>query len=100
MATLDQARGGLHGSCSCPFGAEGNFCKHCVATGLVALKGGDQRPARTAAPPRLARQPLAAWLNSLSKDELVTELLDVVEEGSWPALGASSCARRRGKRTP
>lgn len=29
---------GVEGDCTCPFGEEGNFCKHCVAVGLVALK--------------------------------------------------------------
>ncbi|MYU48339.1 hypothetical protein GTV15_19585, partial [Streptomyces sp. SID7803] len=24
------------GTCSCPHGTEGNFCKHCVAVGLAA----------------------------------------------------------------
>jgi uncharacterized Zn finger protein len=31
---LDQARG-LRGSCSCPMGEDGAFCKHCVAVGLA-----------------------------------------------------------------
>ena len=29
----------LEGDCSCPFAAEGNFCKHCVAAGLAWLSG-------------------------------------------------------------
>ncbi len=29
--------GGLEYDCSCPHGAEGNFCKHCVAVGLAWL---------------------------------------------------------------
>ncbi|WP_051711887.1 SWIM zinc finger family protein [Spirillospora albida] len=28
---------GLHGECDCPWGEEGNFCKHCVAVALVYL---------------------------------------------------------------
>jgi uncharacterized Zn finger protein len=28
---------GLIGDCSCPFGQDGEFCKHCVAVGLVVL---------------------------------------------------------------
>jgi uncharacterized Zn finger protein len=32
--------GGLRGSCSCPMGESGVFCKHCVAVGL-ALAGRD-----------------------------------------------------------
>ncbi|HET8661800.1 MAG TPA: SWIM zinc finger family protein [Micromonosporaceae bacterium] len=30
--------GGLDGDCSCPYGQEGNFCKHCVAVGLYLLQ--------------------------------------------------------------
>src|SRR5262249_34838256 len=29
--------GGLGGECGCPYGEEGNFCKHCVAVALVFL---------------------------------------------------------------
>ncbi|XVQ11388.1 SWIM zinc finger family protein [Spirillospora sp. CA-255316] len=28
---------GLDGECDCPWGEEGNFCKHCVAVALVYL---------------------------------------------------------------
>ncbi|WP_431237442.1 SWIM zinc finger family protein [Mycolicibacterium aichiense] len=28
------------GSCTCPHNAEGNFCKHLVATGLAAIDTG------------------------------------------------------------
>jgi uncharacterized Zn finger protein len=44
--TVDTGRSGnivLVGDCSCPFGQEGNFCKHCVATGLAALKLAETR---------------------------------------------------------
>ena len=36
----------LDGECSCPYGQEGHFCKHCVAVALVALRVRDQRPLR------------------------------------------------------
>ena len=32
--------GDLDGECSCPYGEDGNFCKHCVAVGLRVLQGG------------------------------------------------------------
>jgi uncharacterized Zn finger protein len=35
---------GLAGECSCPYGQDGFFCKHCVATGLKALKLGPVLP--------------------------------------------------------
>jgi hypothetical protein len=78
----DMRGGGLRGDCSCPFGAEGNFCKHCVATGLVALENGHavHSPAGAAsgAPSGAEGGGLVAWLNSLSRDELLTELLQLL----------------------
>jgi len=74
---------GLHGSCSCPFGAEGNFCKHCVATGLVALTSGDLVSERTSTALETSddeEHPLIAWLESLTRDELYAELLDLIIE--------------------
>ena len=32
---LNVGPSGLSGSCDCPWGEEGNFCKHCVAAALV-----------------------------------------------------------------
>jgi uncharacterized Zn finger protein len=34
----------IAGSCSCPYGEQGFFCKHCVAVGLVLLDRGDAVP--------------------------------------------------------
>ncbi|MDO8413204.1 MAG: hypothetical protein Q7S51_05375 [Gallionellaceae bacterium] len=34
---LWEEEGGIEYECSCPHGAEGNFCKHCVAVGLAWL---------------------------------------------------------------
>ncbi|MDG4828135.1 SWIM zinc finger family protein [Solwaraspora sp. WMMD1047] len=34
---LYDADGELDGDCNCPYGEEGNFCKHCVAVGLRLL---------------------------------------------------------------
>jgi uncharacterized Zn finger protein len=34
----------LVGTCSCPHGSEGFFCKHCVAVGLVLLDRGQTVP--------------------------------------------------------
>ena len=39
---LGPASPGLIGECSCPVGADGRFCKHCVAVGLVLL--GERTP--------------------------------------------------------
>jgi hypothetical protein len=77
---------GVRGSCSCPFGAEGNFCKHCVATGLAALSSVDSegRPGNGAgvpsAPTGAQSGDLVSWLSSLSREELLTELLELVAD--------------------
>lgn len=67
----------LVGDCSCPFGQEGNFCKHCVATGLAALKLAEKRQAIPASHEQ--RDQLVSWLASLSKDELVSEILELLD---------------------
>ncbi len=38
---LRPVRGTLQGSCTCPMGNEGNFCKHAVAVGLAWLARGE-----------------------------------------------------------
>jgi uncharacterized Zn finger protein len=80
--SFGDARYGVSGDCSCPFGVEGNFCKHCVAVGLVALKSGDFQPDRTQVPaaPDHGRQSLVSWLSSLTKDELLAELIELADE--------------------
>ena len=37
---LTVTRAGLDGECNCPYGAEGVFCKHCVAAALAWLESG------------------------------------------------------------
>lgn len=37
---LEVRKSGLRGQCSCPYGADGVFCKHCVATALAWLELG------------------------------------------------------------
>jgi uncharacterized Zn finger protein len=55
----------LVAECECPYGLEGNFCKHCVAVGLVLLADGSLAPATD----------LGAYLRSLDQGELVDLLL-------------------------
>lgn len=86
--TVGTGRGGniaLVGDCSCPFGQEGNFCKHCVATGLAAIKLTETRQAIPAS--HQERDLLVSWLASLSREELVAEILEV--------LGSDRDLRRR-----
>jgi uncharacterized Zn finger protein len=66
----------LVGECSCPFGADGNFCKHCVAVGLVLLAEGPAAPA--------PEVDLAAYLRTLDNRELVELVL--AQAGRDPAL--------------
>ena len=77
--TVGRARSGniaLVGDCSCPFGQEGNFCKHCVATGLAALRLAEKQQAIPASHEQ--RDLLVSWLASLSKDQLVAEMLELL----------------------
>jgi uncharacterized Zn finger protein len=39
---LETTVDGLDGQCSCPYGQEGVFCKHCVATALAWLEAGGE----------------------------------------------------------
>ncbi|MFJ1563513.1 SWIM zinc finger domain-containing protein [Streptomyces erythrochromogenes] len=66
----EDADGGLNGWCDCPYGQEGNFCKHCVAVGLAVLGHADSVPEqRSAAASR--RRLLDTWLESRTREELV-----------------------------
>lgn len=70
---------GLTGDCTCPYGREGFFCKHCVAVGLAVLKIGDDLPRHIQAA-RSGWQALESWLGSLSKDDLLAELSALLRE--------------------
>ena len=78
LADIDE---GLSGTCDCPFGQDGNFCKHCVAVGLVVLgRELDLPRARSAAADRGRR--LESWLETLSRDRLLTLLRERLAEDS------------------
>jgi uncharacterized Zn finger protein len=62
--------GELRARCSCPMGAGGAFCKHCVATGLAALEAGED------APTPISIDDVRAHLGSLKKKELVELLIE------------------------
>jgi uncharacterized Zn finger protein len=61
---------GVSGWCDCPYGQEGNFCKHCVAVGLTVLRRVKTIPQQRAAA-RARASGLEAWLSALSRDELL-----------------------------
>jgi uncharacterized Zn finger protein len=58
----------LNYQCSCPFGREGNFCKHLVSAGLAFLNHGAEEDT------------LEKDLRSLSKEELLRFLLDIANK--------------------
>jgi tetratricopeptide (TPR) repeat protein len=64
----------LVAECACPFGLEGNFCKHCVAVGLALLADSSLGP----------DVDVGAYLRSLDQRELVDLLLAQAERD--PAL--------------
>ncbi|MCL6737236.1 SWIM zinc finger family protein [Streptomyces neyagawaensis] len=73
------APGGLSGECDCPYGMEGNFCKHLVALGLTVLARRESLPRQRKAA-RDRAQGLQAWLTSLSQAELLALLREEIDE--------------------
>lgn len=70
---LDVTRGGLRGRCSCPYGAEGVFCKHCVAAALAWLgQGGRVGEPR---PKPLPDKQLRSFLLGSDREWLVDQLM-------------------------
>lgn len=76
--TLD-GPGGLSGECDCPYGMEGNFCKHLVALGLTVLAQRESLPRQRKAA-RDRAQDLDGWLSGLSKDELLALVQEQIGE--------------------
>jgi uncharacterized Zn finger protein len=74
---LELAGGRLAGSCTCPVGRDGLFCKHCVAVGLAWLQRTPDLPETAAAPTRSElRDRLAARGAEALADLLVEGALD------------------------
>jgi len=76
---LASGGGGISGACTCPYGQDGFFCKHCVAVGLSVLAIGDDLPEQIEAS-RVRREALESWLESFSKEELLAELLAILDD--------------------
>lgn len=70
---------GLTGTCACPHGQAGNFCKHLVAVGLSVL-GRPESLRRQRARARERAHVLDAWLASLSRDELLALVREQVAQ--------------------
>ncbi|MGW4027912.1 SWIM zinc finger family protein [Streptomyces sp. NPDC004838] len=72
-------RGGPAGECDCPYGREGNFCKHLVALGLtvIARQADLPRQRKTA---RDRASGLDTWLSGLPREELLAVVRDEIAE--------------------
>ncbi|MER5445414.1 hypothetical protein ABT065_07225 [Streptomyces sp. NPDC002764] len=70
---------GVRGACDCPYGLEGNFCKHLVALGLTVLAQRDGLPRQREAA-RQREQTLSTWLSTLSKDELLALVREQIDQ--------------------
>jgi len=79
FVSLTWADGRPDGACTCPHGEEGFFCKHCVAVGLNLLRMGDDLT-RLVNAAEAKRSAIEEWVRSLSREELVTELLEVIDD--------------------
>ncbi|MER7533819.1 SWIM zinc finger family protein [Streptomyces sp. NPDC097704] len=67
------------GTCDCPYGQEGNFCKHLVALGLTAIAQEADLPRRRKAA-RDRTRGLDAWLIGLSRDGLLALVREEMAE--------------------
>jgi uncharacterized Zn finger protein len=61
-------------SCTCPYGREGAFCKHCVAAGLALLESGADIAATRPEP--LSLEGIRAKLEELDRESLVSLVLE------------------------
>lgn len=74
LVSLSPGEQGLRGSCSCPQGQDGQFCKHCVAVGLVVLTESGAALPRLVKAARARKGTVDRWLESLSRADLLTEV--------------------------
>ena len=67
----------LEYSCTCPMGADGVFCKHCVAVGLTWLEAKQAKPSHKRQAPRsMTMSDVRACLLAEDKKVLVDMLMD------------------------
>jgi len=77
---LEIAGGKLAGSCTCPVGRDGVFCKHCVAVGLAWLSRSHGRDEGVAAP---TRSELHERLAALGAEALAGLLVEVALDDEY-----------------
>ena len=98
--------GELASSCSCPWAAEGNFCKHCVAVGLAWLErdsetnGGEPKAGKTPAKPRITPDDVRAMLKCEDKGYLVEIIMNQAAADNALAERLVMKAARRGQGGP
>jgi len=64
-------------SCTCPVGADGEFCKHCVAVGLAWLEGDQRkRSGKSDEPAAVSMEDVRAYLLGQDKKALVEMLVE------------------------
>lgn len=64
-------------SCTCPVGADGEFCKHCVAVGLAWLEGDQRRRSgKSDEPAAVSMEDVRGYLLGQDKKALVDMLLE------------------------
>ncbi len=67
----------LEYSCTCPVGADGEFCKHCVAVGLAWFEAGQPKlPGKGKAPLAVTMDDVRVYLLGQDKNALVEMLVD------------------------
>src|SRR5437870_2362146 len=67
----------LEYSCTCPVGADGEFCKHCVAVGLAWIEAGQPKlPGKGKAPLSVTMDDVRIYLLGQDKNALVEMLVD------------------------
>ncbi|MFI8367158.1 SWIM zinc finger domain-containing protein [Streptomyces sp. NPDC085466] len=72
-------RKGPTGACDCPYGQEGNFCKHLVALGLTVIARKADLPRQRESARDRARG-LDAWLTALSREGLLALVREEMAE--------------------
>jgi uncharacterized Zn finger protein len=66
----------LEYSCTCPVGADGEFCKHCVAVGLTWLEAGEPKfSGKGKRPQAVTMDDVRTYLSGLDKNALVEMLV-------------------------
>jgi uncharacterized Zn finger protein len=90
--------GRLDADCTCPYGQDGAFCKHCVALGLVLLADTPADRPKEGNPSKPTTVDLRGYLTSIDPAELVDLLLDLAAND--PALHRRLSLRAAAHGTP